>query len=307
MVITVSGAKRPGILPRGSRLDLKTLRIAAVVNTASGSAGPEAAAELERLLAQASLTPVEVASVGPAEIDAALDRLSSVSVDLLVVIGGDGTIRTAAERCGGKKVMLMPLPGGTMNMLPKALYGNRGWQDALLATLEAPRLRDVSGGQVGPYRFFCAGIFGAPALWASAREAVREAAFLRAARQALAAYRRAFARRVLYVFGDTKTGRAEAVTVLCPLISSALPNDAPVLEAAALDLAGAAQAFHLAFNAIFSDWRHDPAVETAKVERVRLFSRGSIPAILDGEIVRLPRAADVSFVPHGFNALVPAS
>ena len=57
---------------------------------------------------------------------------------MLVVLGGDGTIRTAAEACTGTDTYLLPLPGGTLNMLPRALYGDVSWHDALRTTLPAP-------------------------------------------------------------------------------------------------------------------------------------------------------------------------
>ena len=44
-------------------------------------------------------------------------------LEVLIVLGGDGTIRTAAEACSEEGPYLIPLPGGTMNMLPRALYG----------------------------------------------------------------------------------------------------------------------------------------------------------------------------------------
>ena len=50
---------------------------------------------------------------------------------MLVVLGGDVTIRTAAEACTGTNTYLLPLPGGTLNMLPRALYGDTSWQDTL--------------------------------------------------------------------------------------------------------------------------------------------------------------------------------
>ena len=206
--------------------NVKALRAAVVLNTASGSCRPDAEQELKHIVQTAQLFTDEVACVGPDQIEAALTRLATEPIDLLIVIGGDGTIRTAAERCVGKKVMLMPLPGGTMNMLPKALYGDRTWQNALTETLINPTVHPVSGARVGGHRFFCAGIFGAPALWADAREAAREAKYLAAIRNAIAAYRRAFARSVHYDFGGTEQGRAEAVAVISKYLGRA-PGRSP--------------------------------------------------------------------------------
>jgi diacylglycerol kinase family enzyme len=40
-------------------------------------------------------------------------------LEVFIVLGGNGTVRTAAEACAGGGQYLIPLPGGTMNMLPQ--------------------------------------------------------------------------------------------------------------------------------------------------------------------------------------------
>jgi len=94
-------------------------------------------------------------------------------LEVLIVLGGDGTIRTAAEACAEKGSYLIPLPGGTMNMLPRALYGNVSWEESLKKTLTSPSTKVLSGGRVANKRFFIAAIVGAPALWTQPRESMR--------------------------------------------------------------------------------------------------------------------------------------
>ena len=95
----------------------------------------------------AGLTHAKLLSVEPAGLDAALDGAVKNS-DVLVVLGGDGTISSAAAKCAAAGRLLIPLPGGTMNMLPKALYGDRTWPVALADTLSDPKVHVVSGGKV---------------------------------------------------------------------------------------------------------------------------------------------------------------
>jgi len=85
-------------------------------------------------------------------------------LEVLVVLGGDGTIRTAAETCAEKGPFLIPLPGRTMNMLPRALYGDVSWEDALKNALTAPSVKVLSGGRIADKHFFIAAIVRAPAL-----------------------------------------------------------------------------------------------------------------------------------------------
>jgi diacylglycerol kinase family enzyme len=285
--------------------ELATLRIGALLNTSSGSCDAQSEPQLKAILDEAKLTPVALRCVPGAELDGALAALIAAPVDVMIVLGGDGTIRTAAEKCGAAGITLIPLPGGTMNMLPRALYGARSWQVALAQTLAQPHVTKVGGGHVEGHQFFCAGIFGAASLWAEAREAIRENRLWQGLRRAVAAYRRTFSRKVRYRFGPGRSGTSTAVAVICPLISLALPSDEPALEAVALELHDAREAFRLALNAVFADWRADPGVSTSATPLVQITSRRPIPAILDGEMVRLGPAAEIRFVPHCFSALVP--
>jgi hypothetical protein len=191
-----------------------------------------------------------------------------------------------------------------MNMLPKALYGDVSWQEALVATVGSPEMQRVNGGRIGDQRFFVAAIIGNPSLFAEAREAVRERELGKAVEQGVEALKRSFAHALRYRFGDV-AGEAEAVSVLCPLTSRALEDEERALEAAVLTPHGALDAFKLAMRTLFSEWRNDPNVMTAKVRRVEVSSDDPIPAVLDGETVELGRSAVVEFVPTAFKALVP--
>lgn len=285
--------------------DLRKLRLGALLNTSSGSCDVGAEHELEALLQEAGCRLEKVWCGGSEAVGAALEEAAGHELDVLIVLGGDGTIRSAAETCSERGPFLVPLPGGTMNMLPKALYGDRDWQGALRAVLAGSEIQPVNGGRIGAHQFFIAAIIGSPSLWAEAREAVREHDFAQAVKEGVEALKKAFNTPLHYEFGQ-QTGEAEAVSILCPLTSRAMRDDEAALEAAVLTPSGAIDAFKLAFRTLFSEWRNDPNVTTAKVRRVELRSEEPIPAILDGETVELGSTATVQFVPTAFKALVPA-
>ncbi len=111
---------------------------------------------------------------------------------MLLVLAGDGTAGTIASRAGPDGPLVAPLPGGTMNMLPKALYGTGDWQAALRTALSEGAPQYVAGGEVQGHVFYCAAILGSPALWAPAREAVREGRFAQAWTYARRALKRSF-------------------------------------------------------------------------------------------------------------------
>jgi diacylglycerol kinase family enzyme len=286
--------------------DLKTLRFGALLNTSSGGCDPQAEPAIKDCFREAGITAFKVWCGPGGDLEANLALAAAERVDVLVVLGGDGTIRAAAEQCGAAGTLLIPLPGGTMNMLPKTLYGQRAWREALSATLASPAIQPVHGGEVDGRRFFVAAIFGEPARFADAREAVREGDIAGAIGKGFTAIQKALEYELSYKFNDAQHGSAEAVTVICPLTSSLLGNEEEVLEAAAIDPDGPIDALRLALHSAFSTWRSDPTVDRAKVEAFDISAEFEIPALLDGERFTLPPRARVSLVRNAFTALRPA-
>ncbi|HUH22572.1 MAG TPA: diacylglycerol kinase family protein [Brevundimonas sp.] len=278
-------------------------RVTVLVNPLSGSVGPGAVAEVEALLAEydcaATVTALEGGRIIE-QIDAALAE----APDALFVLAGDGTARSVAARAGAKGPLVAPLPGGTMNMLPKALYGTADWKLALRRALEEGAPLPVAGGVVEGEAFYCAAILGSPALWAPAREAMRTGKVKQALRHARQALKRAFTGRIRFSLDGGQKRPAEALVLISPMISRVM--DAPVgLEAAAMTTSDAAQAFRLAARALFDDWRHDPNVTTRPARWITVSARSKIPAVIDGEPMLLGRDASISFLPRAFMALAP--
>lgn len=276
--------------------------VAAVVNRASHGVRPGAEQELERLIAEYGYR-TRLFVIGDSGAEKAVDDAVAGTPDLLVVLAGDGTARLAAERCGPDGPLLAPLPGGTMNMLPHALYGDQPWHGALRATLERGVERVVSGGRVATRPFFVAAVLGAPALWGDAREALRASRLSEAWRRAGVAMRRTFAGRIAYA-AESGERRSKALALICPLVSSALDAETG-LELVAFDFSRASDIARLALNGFTGDWRDDPAVTTELTLRGWARMRGSLPAMLDGERERLPRSVTFEFVPRAFRALAP--
>lgn len=271
---------------------LKTVEV--VANVASGSVGRTAPAEVEAILSDYGLS-AHVWAPEPHDITRCLRAAVDKAPDLLIVLAGDGTARAAAEFCGPDGPLIAPLPGGTMNMLPHAVYGLRPWPAALRLALEQGYERTIGGGEVEGHDFLVAGIFGSPALWAPAREAARfgkpKLAWLRARR----AMRRAFQGRLRYRLDGGPREKAEALVFMCPLTSRALRSDDTALEAAALDVHGTADLLRLGLHALTGDWRQDPGVEVSRCQSARIWAAQGIPALLDGESVRLRAQAQVRY------------
>jgi diacylglycerol kinase family enzyme len=276
-------------------------RIQAIVNAASGSVGPGAAAMLaERVAAHGY--DLTMASPLPEELDRAIRVAVDAAPDLLIVLAGDGTARLAAERCGPDGPLVAALPGGTLNMLPHVLYGAHAWPAALDAALEYGEARDICGGRIGGHTFYVAAIVGAPALWGAAREALRAGKLRRAWRRGGYALRRAFTGRIRYGLDGLPSRDAEALVLINPVVSRALAGQA-TLEVAELDVHNAREMFRLAFHGLVGAWRQDPGITVYTSRHGRAGALRPIPCILDGEVHRLTRRVEFDFIPRAFRAL----
>lgn len=279
-------------------------KVQLIANCASGSVGPRAPDEAQRILAEFGVEAV-VHAPQPQDLEACLKEAIGAGPDLLAVLAGDGTARAAVELCGPNGPLVAPLPGGTMNMLPYAIYGQVPWQQALRDCLDSGQPRLIGGGEVEGRLFLVAAILGAPALWAPAREAARHGDLRNALRRAHVAWSRAFSGRLRYVLDAGARGKAEALSFICPLTSKALDNEAQHLEADVLTPASAAEAFRLAFNAMTGDWRRDPAVQAVACRHAHVWASGGMPAVLDGEPVRLKAKVEVRWRPGVARVLGP--
>lgn len=284
-------------------------RAEVIINPLSGSVGPHAVDEMREVLDQFKLQ-TRVRASEPAELDQALHEALKREPDLLIVLAGDGTARAACLLTGAKGPLVAPLPGGTMNVLPKALYGDRDWRTALIDTLSTGVVREVGGGSIGGHRFYVGAMVGSPALFAPAREAAREHHLKQALIRARKAYKRAFASHVRFQLDGRVRGKARALSLICPLISRALDEEERALEVAAFNPQTTGEALRIGARVILSrivgDWRDDPAVDMGRCRKGVVWARNAIPALVDGEPVRIGSRARIRYHPQAFRALAPA-
>ncbi len=288
--------------PPGKKVDWD---VGVLINTASGSSTESSAGEMTAVLAEFGITPVHLWCIDSSGIEEAFKESDTKSLDVLIVLGGDGTIRTAASRARATSPLLIPLPGGTMNVLPKALYGELDWKDALRATLTRPHEKSVSGGEVNGERFFISGIFGSPALWADVRESLRHLNVSDAFKNAKKALGHMFANKIRYTFNEMHAGMTEVLIVTCPLVSRSLEENRTVFEAAIIDVDHAGELLGLASAAAFGAWQENKNVAVVRTDHVTVSANHAIPLILDGESVSVGRKAKVSFITDAFRVLVP--
>ena len=285
---------------------LSELKVGAIINTSSGSCDSDSEQKIFSILTRAGIVEPKVWCGEAKEMERSFAEAAGQKLEVLIVLGGDGTIRTAAEVCAEKGSYLIPLPGGTMNMLPRALYGDVAWEESLKNTLAAPSLKVLSGGRIAGKQFLIAAIVGAPALLVEPRESMREGNIVDAIEKGSVAFREMFETKIQYLISDDMNGEAEAVALICPLISEQMSDWEQALEAAVVDVESAAEVVRLATTAAFGKWRDDRNILLTKTKRVDVQSSKDIPATLDGERVNLGRSAEIDFVSRALTVLVPA-
>jgi diacylglycerol kinase family enzyme len=284
---------------------LSELKVGAIINTSSGGSDSESEQRMLRILTEAGIVEPKVWCGEAKEMERFFAEIAGQELDIFIVLGGDGTIRRAAEACSETSPYLIPLPGGTMNMLPRALYGDLSWEDVLKNTLTAPSAKMLSGGRVAKKQFLVAAIVGAPTLWVQARESVREGDIVNLIEKGSIAFQNMFETKVQYRMSERINGEAEAVVLLCPLVSEEMSGSEQAFEAAVVDVENVVEVIRLATAAAFGKWRDDRKILVTKTKRLAVQSNKQIPATLDGESVNLGTRAEIDFVSRALTVLVP--
>jgi diacylglycerol kinase family enzyme len=249
-----------------------------VCNESAGSVAEGDTARVVEILKECGVRDVRAMPAAWQE----TDLRDASADDLVVVLGGDGTARAiAAAARRYNDPMLVLLPGGTLNMLPRALYGERDWPTALRAVLDRGIVRRLPGGVANGEAFFVAAVFGAPTLAARVREAVRHGRMARAIQQARLFLLRAFSRSLRARADEGAWRRLKALGVVAPRVAATAP--ATDLEWVRFNGAGMEDLLRLGLEAAAGDWRAAASIETEPCSAGDIVSTGPIPAILDGE------------------------
>lgn len=269
-------------------------RAIVLFNPKAGSVGPGDREKLVQALADAGVAHHEIV---PVEHMSRRFFARAKKFDVIIVLGGDGTARAAAELSDRNGPPLMLLPGGTLNILPHALYGDRAWPEALKDGLEFGEVTRLTAGRANGEAFFVAALFGAPTLMAKAREAMRAGRVLAAWRRFNHALKRSFTRSLRARADREPMQRAEAIGILCPSFSGGIHSDS--LEWVRLDAKHILDLARVSVRALTAGWRNDASVEIRACRSSDIVSLGTIPATLDGEPRMYFHRVRITFEPRG--------
>lgn len=249
-----------------------------IANPASGSVTPTVNAAVEVALAAASEIVGRTAFPEeplpePAELDAA-------GADTLVLLAGDGTINAAARAIADWQGALLILPGGTMNLLSKALHGDVAPAAIVAAAAEAMTIA-LPFAEAEGHQAYVGLILGPAASWNRARERLRAGRVRGLWRVVRHAWSQTMAHRVRIA---GVPGKAQAVFVQAT--DSAL--DVATVEAA--DWGAIAE---LGWGWVTGDWVAARAVHSYTRATLRLRGKRPVQALFDGEPAILPPGTEV--------------
>ena len=265
-----------------------------VYNEKAGSVRPGDRERLREILDDRS---IEITDIVEDHFDDAALFTRAKSASAIIVLGGDGTAQAMAQSAPADAPPLILLPGGTLNMLPRALYGERPWPDALIAALEEGVETRLPLGRANGKAFFVAAMFGAPTLLARAREALREGQPLSALKRLRHAIKRITSRSVRARPDGGRIQKAAAIGVLCPSFDGEVEGS--YLEWARLESAAIHDLIRIGARALQQNWRVDPAVDVHECRSGDIVSLGVVPAILDGEPTTFLSRVKITFEQHG--------
>ncbi|MBU0823471.1 MAG: sphingosine kinase [Alphaproteobacteria bacterium] len=159
-------------------------RPALVCNTQSGS-HDEAVREQIVELCRANGAPLVATFALPDGDIPDAAELQRQGIDLLLAWTGDGTINAAATKAAGWDGAILVLPGGTLNLLSKALHGDRPVPEILTDALQSTARRSLIPTILSDAReAFITVIAGPATRWAEVRETMRQDGIIEASRAA---------------------------------------------------------------------------------------------------------------------------
>jgi diacylglycerol kinase family enzyme len=211
--------------------------------------------------------------------------LDAAEADTVVLFAGDGTINAAICALAGWDGGILILPGGTMNMLAKALHGDADPAAIIVAAHERGRRIALPYVEAGKHRAMVGLIIGPAANWYRARERIREGRIAALWPAIRLAWRRTFGRGVRLSGAPGFPAEAQAAYIR---------PEGDGLAVMAIDARDFRSIADLGWNLITGDWVAAHAVTEIEAHRVTLAERRPVLALFDGEPVTLDPATVIT-------------
>lgn len=255
-------------------------RPALICNVQSGSHDPAIRSAIEEACQAAGAPLAATFELPDGDIpDAA--ALRARDIDLLIVWTGDGTINAAARATAGWNGAVLPLPGGTLNLLSKALHGDRPAPEILADALGGRgRRRPIPTVQSATGEAFITIVAGPATRWAEVRETMRQDGIIEASRAAPDALDQMMNAPGVRVAGH---GKAYPAVILTPT-GQGVRADGILTE-------GTADILRHGLAWLGGDFRDGPSEEIVQDGTIVLESDAPISLEYDGELAEIESPA----------------
>ncbi len=298
------------------------MRIRATLNAKAGALLDENACEIAQRIEEqlrSAGDDMRLELVEPADIDAAMDRALADEIDVLVVGGGDGTIKAAAAKLVGKPVALGIIPLGTLNRVARDLKIPFEPLEAAKTIVEGePIATDVA--DVNGHMFLSTSLLGLPIRVAEQRQALRGASLGQRIKGFFTLLRNFLTNRrrfTIQVDDGHLTRRVRALSIAISnnplsesanmMLTRACVNSGQLALYLSKHRTGGAMSLTV-LQRMLGDWRSDPDVEEFRAQRIVLSShRPRVRVSNDGEIEELTTPLRYSIKPRVLQIMVPKS
>ncbi len=277
-----------------------------IINAASGSTSDISDAVTDIFRNRFNLD-IDCHFIEPQKLTDTIESVLKNGADLLVTYGGDGTSLAAISLASPQKVPTLPLPGGTMNVLPKRLYGSDKWQEVLSRALDCDAPVWIPAGRVNDKDFLVAGIFGAIVEIGQAREMVRDGEYVEAFKQVSTTLRDALPGSQFTFSPDNIENKwtGNFLQVTCPFMNDYADQE-DKFDVVANHVETLVDVTALGLTTLFDLWRQDDSANVTQSGNMTIHGSGQISALLDGEPETISLPADISLSPNGALILCPS-
>ena len=291
------------VLQRPEDTVLAYTKPALIINAASGST--EDIRDEAVALAKDYGLELRAEYLEPENIEGAVEEIVADSCDLFISYGGDGTSRHSGETAVEHGLPFIPLPGGTMNMLPRLLYGDVAWDHALVQALQAGE-RWHPRGEMNGHSFFCGGFIGKATRVNEVRECLRD----RNLGEALECLRRVSGEIDLddtMTFGPSdapEAARANLINIQMPGMSETAPIGSGI-SLTGVDVDGGLDIVSLGIKALFGGMTGADQTRNFVVREGVVSYDGSPDVLLDGEPIDMTAPLRFRLFDQGIRVLAP--
>lgn len=293
--------------------------VALVVNEAAGAASLLDAKSVVRRVAEVlPETTITTVVAAPDALEAEFDAMFVPAHHAVIVLGGDGTARAAAKRAMATGIPIALLPGGTMNVLAKLIFGHADLAQAI-EDLRTAGITALDAGMAATEPFFLSAAFGFAGPLAKLRETLRPPRRAQSIASAAAACARGLGPSlrggVRWRAPGERWRRANTLVVALGSLDRVLaPEEHEIetgaqLQAAALRLRSGWDIARLGSDAVrLRDWRRLNQINVRSERRFEIDIPSKRPlGVLDGEPMRLSGLTEITVAPRALPVLAPAT